>query len=196
MEVQRDFLFATEIFKIELHNFNEVNDLLLNQYNSSQKFHQQNAQKNRFVSMEHIPAAQYILLRATAIVEALTKQTFQIDADNWWFNIINKGTAIETQNYSPGPVWSGIYYLNVPEESCDLCFTHQRTHIKEPKITKSVKTFYYKYIGHNFKDHRYTPTPGMMYIFPSWLDHRTEVNNSSETAITISFNLRYQFAIL
>ena len=43
MEVQRDFLFATEIFKIELHNFNEVNDLLLNQYTTSTKFHQQNA---------------------------------------------------------------------------------------------------------------------------------------------------------
>ena len=72
MEVQRDFLFATEIFKIELHNFEEVNRLLSEQYNASQKFHTQNLQKSRFVSMEHIPAAQYILLRATAIVEALT----------------------------------------------------------------------------------------------------------------------------
>ena len=196
MEVERDFLFATEIFKIKLHNYNEVNQQLLTQYNTSRKYHQQNEQKNIFVSMEHMPSTQCVLLRATAIDEALTKQTLQIDANNWWFNILQPKTLVETQNYSPGPVWSGIYYIAAPKDCGELGFTHQRTHIKEPKITKKVKTFYYKYIGHNFKDVMYKPEPGMMYIFPSWLDHRTELNNSSEDTITISFNLRYPFAIL
>ena len=105
------------------------------------------------------------------------------------------GNSINIHSHSPGPVWSGVYYVTAPKGSGKICFTQNRTHIKESPKTKE-DTYYYKYIGHNFQEVPYTPEAGMMLIYPSWLDHRVSMHNVPEERIAISFNLKYPFSIL
>ena len=198
MDISRDFIFPIEIFKIFLHNNEEINDAILKQlYATAEYAEYKNTKqyKNLAIKPNDVPSVQYVLLRAIAIVEKLTKQTYQIDADGWWFNIMKAGNSINVHSHSPGPVWSGVYYVTAPKGSGKICFTQNRTHIKESPKTKG-DTYYYKYIGHNFQEVPYTPEPGMMLIYPSWLDHRVSMHSVPADRIAISFNLKYPFSIL
>ena len=200
MDIDRDFIFPVEVFKIFLHNHEEINENILKQLYSTVEYNEYTTTKkynNLAIKPTEVPSVQYVLLRAIAIIENLTKQTYQIDADGWWFNIMKAGNSINVHSHSPGPVWSGVYYVTAPKGSGKICFTQNRTHIKESQKTKEgKKTQYYKYIGHNFKEVPYTPEPGMMLIYPSWLDHRVSMHSVPEERIAISFNLKYPFSIL
>ena len=200
MNIDRDFLFPVEVFKIFLHNHEEINDAILNELYRTTEYNEYTNTKNYenlAIKPTEVPSVQYILLRAIAIIEKLTKQTYQIDADGWWFNIMKAGNSINVHSHSPGPVWSGVYYVTAPKGSGKICFTQNRTHIKESQKTReNKKTYYYKYIGHNFQEVPYTPEPGMMLIYPSWLDHRVSMHSVPTERIAISFNLKYPFSIL
>ena len=198
MNIDRDFLFPVEVFKIFLHNHEEINNSILEQLYSTSEYNAYTTTKkyeNLAIKPTEVPSVQYVLLRAIAIIEKLTKQTYQIDADGWWFNIMKAGNSINVHSHSPGPVWSGVYYVTAPKGSGKICFTQNRTHIKESPKTKE-DTYYYKYIGHNFQEVPYTPEPGMMLIYPSWLDHRVSMHSVPTDRIAISFNLKYPFSIL
>ena len=200
MNIDRDFLFPVEVFKIFLHNHEEINDSILEQLCTTPEYKEyKNTKqyKNLAIKPTDVSSVQYVLLRAIAIIEKLTKQTYQIDADGWWFNIMKAGNSINVHSHSPGPVWSGVYYVTAPKGSSKICFTQNRTHIKELQKTKEgKKTYYYKYIGHNFQEVPYTPEPGMMLIYPSWLDHRVSMHSVPTERIAVSFNLKYPFSIL
>ena len=198
MDISRDFIFPIEIFKIFLHNNEEINENILKQLYSTAEYNDYTTTKkykNLAIKPTEVPSVQYVLLRAIAIIENLTKQTYQVDADSWWFNIMKAGNSINVHSHSPGPVWSGVYYVTAPKGSGKICFTQNRTHIKESPKTKE-DTYYYKYIGHNFQEVPYTPEPGMMLIYPSWLDHRVSMHSVPEERIAVSFNLKYPFSIL
>lgn len=200
MDIDRDFIFPIEVFKIFLHNHEEINQAILEQLYSTTEYNEYTTTKkykNLAIKPTEVPSVQYVLLRAIAIIENLTKQTYQIDADGWWFNIMKAGNSINVHSHSPGPVWSGVYYVTAPKGSGKICFTQNRTHIKESRKTKEgKKTHYYKYIGHNFQEVPYTPEPGMMLIYPSWLDHRVSMHSVPAERIAVSFNLKYPFSIL
>ena len=203
MDVNRDNLFPIEVFRITINNSIEVNKTILEQLYASaeyKRYHTKYKNTSRYqninISLTNVPMVQYVLMRATSIIQVLTKQTYQISPDNWWFNIMQAGDSINVHSHSPGPVWSGVYYIKVPKGSGKLYFTNSRTHIKESKVTKTVKTFYYKYIGHNFEDIPYKPEEGMMLLYPSWLDHKVSMHQVPSERIALSFNLKYPFSIL
>jgi hypothetical protein len=87
-----------------------------------------------------------------------------------WFNILSKGQSVgrhrhvDSWDVREGSVISGAYYPYVDEGSSPLVFTYP-----EGKIKK----FY--------------PSSGSLLLFPSWLDHHTE-ENETDKRITVSFN--------
>jgi len=201
MDIQRDSIFPIEVFQIALHNSDEINNNILTQLYASVEYKEYSKNKltykNFSVPATKMNTVQYVLMRATSIIKSLTKQTLKIDDNNWWFNIMQAGQLIKAHNHSPGPVWSGVYYVKAPAGSGKICFTHSRTHIKEPTILPSgKKTNYYKYIGQHYPDKSYPATEGTMLIYPSWLDHKVSMHCVPESRIAISFNLTYPFAIL
>ena len=87
-----------------------------------------------------------------------------------WFNILGKGMSVanhrhvESWNDREGSVVSGAYYPYVDSDSTPLIFT--------------------------FLDGKTVKMPcssGSLVIFPSWLDHHTE-ENETDKRITVSFN--------
>ena len=193
MEIQKHQLFATEIYTTNFESSEDVNKVILEQFDASIEHHTVSHHnsiryENTYVPIQHVPAVQAILTSAIAVTSVFTKQQFQIDENNWWFNNMTGGDITDAHGHSPGPVWSGVYYAKVPAGSGKLYFTYNRMHIKEPN--------FYKYIGHNFQDVEITPVEGMMIIFPTWLDHRVGMQQTNEKRISISFNMRYPHGIL
>ena len=206
MEISKHQLFATDIYTTHFETSDEVNKVILEQLETSKEFHTEShnnniRNENTYVAIEHVPAVQAILTSAIAVTSVFTKQQFNIDGNNWWFNVMHGGDTTNPHGHSPGPVWSGVYYVKVPAGSGKLHFTYNRMHIKEPMrdITSGSilpEQSYFKYIGHNFQDVEITPVEGMMVIFPSWLDHRVGMQQSNNQRVSISFNMRYPHAIL
>ena len=86
-----------------------------------------------------------------------------------WFNILGKNGVVKKHRHveswedEEGSVVSGAYYPFVEEDSAELIFS-----FPDKKVT-------------------ITPESGALVIFPSWVDHYTEIN-MSEKRITVSFN--------
>ncbi len=107
------------------------------------------------------------------------------------WSVINSPGSSNRAHIHPGCLWSGVYYVQAPENSGNIEFTDPRTvNLMQPaKFKKNVKRPKSCWTKVNF-----TPKVGRMLIFPSWLYHSVAPNLSQETGeggerVIISFNL-------
>ena len=101
---------------------------------------------------------------------------------NSWFNILEKGGKT-TKHYHGYSAVSAAYYVLLKDNSCNLTFTFPNLHFKM-NFQKSVPTDYNRdQITIPIKqDH--------LYLFPSSLEHETEINKE-KSRIVVSFNTWY-----
>lgn len=100
-----------------------------------------------------------------------------------WFNIYSKNQNVE-EHFHPNSVISGVYYLKCPKNCGDIIFLDQLYSFKNYcKNLSSLKTFIYP------QKFRLSPKNGMLILFPSWLNHKTDPNLSDEDRIVFSFNI-------
>lgn len=103
--------------------------------------------------------------------------------DECWSNKHVKGSYTDLHSHSMHPIVVS-FYLTAPKDSGNIVFVNPMeyaiTHIPynypvEDKINTSV------YIK-----------SGDVVMFPGWLRHKTEVSNSDEDRIVITYNIRYE----
>ncbi len=107
------------------------------------------------------------------------------------WSIINPPGAANRAHVHPGCLWSGVYYIQAPEDCGRIEFVEPRTvHLmNQPRYKPNAKRQrdYWTKV-------RFLPQPGRMIIFPAWLYHAADPNLTKETGdaanrIIISFNL-------
>lgn len=100
-----------------------------------------------------------------------------------WLNINDSRQCMNSEHVH-GQVFSGVFYLQAPEESGNLCIKNL--------ATNSIWT------GHDlrYQKNEYTaesiklePIEGNVILFPSYVPHSVETNNHDEERISIAFNL-------
>jgi uncharacterized protein (TIGR02466 family) len=115
-----------------------------------------------------------------------------IDADlkvyHVWANLYPPGSFIEKHNHSPAPL-TASFYLKKPKDSGNIIF--------ENPISTLLR--YQPFKGLSDKDNYDVAfdsllevKEGDVVIFPGWLIHKTEKNNSLDDRIIIGFDLSYQ----
>ncbi len=80
------------------------------------------------------------------------------------------------------PIWSGVYYLQVPENSGNIIFYDPRG---EAVAGRKHSALYQKDIASK----SITPVEGQMLLFDPLLMHAVTTNNSEEERISIAFNV-------
>jgi len=83
----------------------------------------------------------------------------------------------------PNSILSGTFYINVPQDSALLFYT-------EVEMFKTFK-FWFDYSKETDYNRTITRVPvktSDIVIFPSWLNHGVELNNSNQERIVIGFN--------
>jgi len=110
------------------------------------------------------------------------------------WSIINPPGSSNRAHVHPGCMWSGVYYIQAPKGAGDIEFIEPRTaHLmNQPKYRPNAKR-----PKECWTKVRFTPKPGRMLLFPSWLYHGVDPNMSKEAGraghrIIISFNLNQQ----
>ena len=105
-----------------------------------------------------------------------------------WLNINSPG-SYNSKHLHPRSLFSGVYYISVPESDCG-----QIVFEREPLMLSYLPN----YIVEDWNDMTsgtasYSPAAGKLLIFPSWLLHWVEPNNTTEDRISWSFNTNYDF---
>ena len=105
--------------------------------------------------------------------------------------IINPPGSSNRAHIHPGCLWSGVYYIATPEDCGNIEFIDPRTQNLMTPPRFGIKQ---KRPRHCWTKVNYTPTPGKLLIFPSWLYHSVAPNLSTEKGaaadrLIISFNL-------
>ena len=128
-----------------------------------------------------------------ALVDELYRMPGEIDKEeildrgprlgNMWANINYKG-ALNRPHVHANSLFSGAYYIKVPKNSGFLKINDPRqgTHFIKPN-KKDVKIPLYLAPEINIE-----PKENRAIMFPSWLEHCVEVNESDDIRISVSFN--------
>ncbi len=100
-----------------------------------------------------------------------------------WSNIQQPGSHV-VQHRHPNSIISGAYYVEAPVNCGRIVF-------ESPLDSHRMTDFPYYARQTPFAMKRYAvdPLPGRVVLFPSWLSHRTEVNQSNAERIVVSFNV-------
>ena len=106
---------------------------------------------------------------------------------NMWANINYPG-SYNKQHTHPNSQWSGVYYVKVPKNSGRLFVEDPRPgpNIILPRRIKGIPRALWRVVI-------YPAIEGQMIMFPAWLTHGVEINESKEKGekgwrVSVSFN--------
>lgn len=111
---------------------------------------------------------------------------------NFWINISGKHNY--NRLHAHGNCFlSGAYYIKVPKNSGNIVFENPNL-----KVEDTFSSFFEgdgqvlikDYNVYNSTEWHFTPKVGQLLIFPSYLRHYVEANQSDEDRISLSFNIR------
>ena len=102
---------------------------------------------------------------------------------NMWANI-NPPGGMNRAHQHPNSLWSGVYYIKAPK-NCG--------HLKIDDPRASAAMFRPRQKAHKlpqrlYRETHYEPIDGRCIMFPSWLMHCVDPNESNDIRISVSFN--------
>ena len=102
---------------------------------------------------------------------------------NMWANI-NPPGSMNRAHQHPNSLWSGVYYIKAPKNSGHLKIDDPRSSAAmcRPKQKEGEKP------ARLYRETHYEPIAGRCIMFPSWLMHCVDPNNSNDIRISVSFN--------
>jgi uncharacterized protein (TIGR02466 family) len=109
---------------------------------------------------------------------------YDVQISYFWANINNAGHSNNTHAHLQSFL-SGVFYVTVPENSGRICFIRD---YKESSLISQYGNPIQNEL--NFSSYAYQPKGGQLIIFPSWLPHRVEPNQSNDKRISIAFDAR------
>ena len=102
---------------------------------------------------------------------------------NMWANI-NPPGGMNRAHQHPNSLWSGVYYIKAPKNCGNLKIDDPRSvaSMSRPKQKEEQLP------DRLFRETHYEPIAGRCIMFPSWLMHCVDPNQSNDIRISVSFN--------
>ena len=102
---------------------------------------------------------------------------------NMWANI-NPPGGMNRAHQHPNSLWSGVYYIKAPKNSGHLKIDDPRSSAAMVRPTQKKGTLPVRL----YRETHYEPIAGRCIMFPSWLMHCVDPNESNDIRISVSFN--------
>ena len=99
-----------------------------------------------------------------------------------WANINSPGSYNRKHTHF-NSMLSGVYYPSVPDKSGHIVFTDPRIQAYVISLPVTKKTTF------TSRQIRRTPRTGEFILFPSWLEHSVDANESEEERVSVAFNV-------
>ncbi len=199
--------FPTVIFQIEVANADALNTKLLEAIYAERDRDQKGIARSNYEELggwhsqpdlhkkkEYTELVNHIRVATERMSSELSYSANHAMKIGTMWSIINPPGSSNRAHVHPGCMWSGVYYIQAPKGAGDIEFIEPRTaHLmNQPKYRPNAKR-----PKECWTKVRFTPKPGRMLLFPSWLYHGVDPNMSKEAGraghrIIISFNLNQQ----
>jgi len=189
-----NLFFSTPVWTSIVPNFQNINDSILEYiYELKSKdseglkrsnfkgWHSNNFDLNEPKPKEFVNSIQTPLKELFNDMEwDLFKQKVKITS---MWSIINTKEAFNGRHIHGNNHISAAYYVKAPEKCGNIVFYDPRSApvFNHPIIKKPNKL--------NSDSHSIKPKEGLLVLFPSYLHHSVEVNQSNDERIVISFNI-------
>ncbi len=100
-----------------------------------------------------------------------------------WVNMSPPGASNQV-HFHANCHFSGVYYLSLKAPECGSIY------FRDPRVASRMMPYpATQQTGFTASEVRMPPEEGRLYIFPGWLEHGVEVNQSQQDRISISFNV-------
>lgn len=195
--------FPTMIFQYDIENCEQLNKQLLDltyaERESGIAVNKSNTAELgswHSATMLHKQAAyQPLLTEIDATLSRISEELkYALDQElkiTTMWSIINPPGNGNRAHVHPNSLWSGVYYVQAPENAGKIEFVDPRTVLimNQPKYETKKKRPRDCWTKVNFK-----PVPGRMIIFPAWLYHGVDINTTKEKGraadrVIMSFNI-------
>ena len=186
--------FSTPIWTFKIDKYQTINNNMINYITNLQKKDPEGVLKSNFkgwhsknFDMKDEEPKNFIEEIKKNINTAINDmdwnlQTQEVKISNMWA-IINKKGSLNQKHLHSNNDLSAAYYVTAEENCGDIIFYDPRpaTIYKHP-IAKKPNIL-------NATINSISPEPGMLVLFPSYLEHSVDPNLSEQKRIVISFNL-------
>ena len=102
---------------------------------------------------------------------------------NMWANI-NPPGGMNRAHIHPNSLWSGVYWIKTPENCGDLKIDDPRSSAAMCRPRQKQGEMPARLL----RETHYKPIAGRCIMFPSWLMHCVDPNESNDIRISVSFN--------
>ena len=109
----------------------------------------------------------------------------KIVIDNLWFNINSKGCANRIHTH-PTAFISGVFYIKASENQGNISF--HRNYLEDCIINSQAEIEEYNPL--TFSAMSFEPITGKLLMFPGYLPHGVDVNNTDEDRVSLAFNVK------
>ena len=198
-KVQNHMVFPTPLWIIDYEDYETVNQTLIDEIAAVdwveehrrlelEQAHEDRYREDYFLTPHSVPSVGHIL---DAFLENCSQiarelgwdmQNNRMQITAVWAHVTPTGKSTQRHHHYPDHL-SCVYYVRTPANCGNLRFVDDRKHrLNEPKssIDKNV-------MG---KRVEIAAAEGKMILFPSWLDHVVDENQSGEDRISISANMK------
>jgi len=172
-------IFPTELWSDRVENYKQMNvDLLDSIYNMKdydKRGIEISNQKGWHSNYFHTYKKSTNLQRIENIIsEKINSIEFKYNLKSslFWANINPKGAENSIHNHRES-IYSGVYYIKIPQDSGNLVL---------------LDMYHYYLDSKEIPKYTINPEEGMLYIFRGFLPHKVEQNLSNFDRVSISFN--------
>lgn len=200
--LNRELYFPTQVFFRDFEDKDSVNARLLKLLRAEKAEDAKGIERSNVASLggwhsESIqtkPDYRWFIQRVIRTAEQIGEfsgyaEDRELVLDNMWA-IINPRGSYNRSHIHPGSLWSGVYYIQAPEDAGRIVFTDPRTEhlMSHPWFKDGPRK------ADDWTEVYFQPIPGRMIMFPSWLYHSVEPNMTNIDGeegerVIISFNL-------
>lgn len=168
--------------------WNNLKRLVLQNENAAKPHGLVNNAKSSFNSDITPILSHFSVRKLRSKIENLVKQMAMdlqmppIIITNSWFNIMGQGDRVKAHRHEVSVI-SGALYVEAPPGSVGLSFHSPLAQCRMSEVLLGSNEY-------NTNFHTVECKEGQLILFPSWLEHSTEVNKS-DRRVVVSFNSEY-----
>ncbi len=200
--MNKEYYYPTQVYFTDLHDGEKLNGLVLPDIYSWRRDDPEGLLRTNTPQLGawHSPTDMHIRLRYRPLVAEIFEfmhgvyddlgydPAYEPVCDSMWVNI-NPRYSHNRFHSHPHALWSGVYYVQTPE-NCGLLY------FNDPRPQAQVLTPYYdptRRRMETWNEVLYQPKAGRLIVFPAWLGHAVQPNLSEEAGsagdrISVSFN--------
>ena len=198
MEIKKGYIFPkpfwSTLIEVNIVDLQEECYEIRNNIPSKNKSNlgQNSYHSPNLLNLQNPPEILKLMKQITNCIQTIHQQSRRenVRLVDFWININGKGGS-NVPHTHPGAKYSGVFYIKVPKEmkGGNLFFLKD---YNETYLTSQENMGFFKQ-GYNLLPNDLPKIPvkpleKLLIVFPSWLPHSVEFNDTDEERISLSFN--------